>query len=369
MAVAVFVLLLLAYLIPALFRRRAVMNEASVDERFSQELHLIRIQPRFSLSADPHRGRIYRMRRNVSKTQFKSDETTERTFDVRAVSRARARARGRIAARNMLQRRFLVCGAVFLVLVAATWIVFAAGAAGLAVPAAGTVLAAAYGGFFHRMLGKWSLENKRDIENIARATDILESGRAVKFSEKKASSASHAAVQAEKTAERKSETVSAKNTDAGKNREAGGKLQAKTARTYLSAAASADRSAGTAAHTERKNETAPVVSEKKEKSIRPAAAYAPAFPRGANSASASSAMPAYTLKPEITRRTVKPYTAPETETAPVPYRPKRVGEQLGAEKHSAANPAPEMTGEEELRTDVLGSGSALDTLLARRRAC
>lgn len=88
----------------------------------------------------------------------------------------------------------------------------------------------------------------------------------------------------------------------------------------------------------------------------------------------ASTPPSYTLKPdesrrqEIRRRTVAPYVAPAEPEADVPYRPTRPGERFGDEPLESANPAPEMTGTEELRSDVLGGGSTLDALLDRRRA-
>lgn len=80
---------------------------------------------------------------------------------------------------------------------------------------------------------------------------------------------------------------------------------------------------------------------------------------------AALAIPA---KPSYTLKTVAPFV-PKAETGgDAPFRPTRLNQRLGDESMPAAHVAPEMTGNEELRQDLLGSGSTLDALLSRRRA-
>ncbi|MDY5147851.1 DUF6667 domain-containing protein [Actinotignum sanguinis] len=104
-------------------------------------------------------------------------------------------------------------------------------------------------------------------------------------------------------------------------------------------------------------------------------------------------LPSYTLKPQIQQRTVAPYQAPEAPVAPVPYRPKEIGERVtfvdavahDADATAAAAPAgqaaPQSTAPAAKAEaavppaqpaaaahDGLAGGAALDELLRKRRA-
>ncbi|MDY5126833.1 DUF6667 domain-containing protein, partial [Actinotignum sp. SLA_B059] len=102
-------------------------------------------------------------------------------------------------------------------------------------------------------------------------------------------------------------------------------------------------------------------------------------------------LPSYTLKPQIQQRTVAPYQAPEAPVAPVPYRPKEIGERVtfvdaaaqdvAAAVAPASHAAPQSTAQASKAEaavppaqpaapahDGLAGGAALDELLRKRRA-
>ena len=111
---------------------------------------------------------------------------------------------------------------------------------------------------------------------------------------------------------------------------------------------------------------------------------------GAGASSRRAEMPSYTLKPGSVDRkvVVKPYAAPASATAPVPYRPQVIGERYdvatGVVMPSAPGEVPLSPAEAREAqakveraveasvvshsSEVLSGGSVLDALLERRRA-
>ncbi|MDR6939831.1 hypothetical protein [Arcanobacterium hippocoleae] len=78
------------------------------------------------------------------------------------------------------------------------------------------------------------------------------------------------------------------------------------------------------------------------------------------------------VKEKIQKRKVTPYAAAAISVAQhhpqIPYRPKRIGERFAKSQLPAAEQAPALREEQQTRVDLLGGGTTLDALLARRRA-
>lgn len=110
---------------------------------------------------------------------------------------------------------------------------------------------------------------------------------------------------------------------------------------------------------------------------------------GAGASSRRAEMPSYTLKPgSVDRKVVKPYAAPASATAPVPYRPQVIGERYdvatglvmpSAPGEVPLSPAEAREAQAKVEraveasvvshsSEVLSGGSVLDALLERRRA-
>ncbi len=341
---AVGALFLLAYVVPHITRKRAVLADAPIGERYSNDLRLI--TERTLRQASGEHGKIFTTERIMSTPSGKRGQRSPNASKMRAIARDRSRARARIAQRGATQQRALLGAAVLVGLTVVLWIL----AGVTSVPTALAIASTAVGGVYLVGLGavvsSWSRLNDEDEERISRANHALYSSR--KYQRE----------------------LDARMTNDAEP-EAPGVGPAKTV------VVAPAKTTGHAAKKSDVESAAPVVENPSVKALRslpiqPVKRERPARPVAETTVSqepsARVEVPSYTLKPTIQRRSVKPYVAPEVPEADVPYRPSQIGERLGEESLEAANPAPEMTRAEELRSDVLGAGSTLDALLDRRRA-
>lgn len=243
---------------------------------------------------------------------------------MRAIARDRSRARARIAQRGAQQQRALFGGIVLVLAAVVLWILVAGAAVSAGFAIGATALGGAYLLGFGYLVSTWSSLNDADEARIAKANKALRGATSV----------------------RGPRGVRQPVADAKPTQEVQGSAMMTSA------------------------DGVEVSNPTPEKSAAQSTATAPAPKLIARESVArlrpQIEAPSYTLKP--TRKTVKPYEAPEVPTAEVPFRPTRLGERIGDAPLEAANPAPEMSGGEELRSDVLGGGSTLDALLDRRRA-
>lgn len=338
--VAMGTLFLLAYVIPQITRRRAVFADAPIGERYSEDLRLITERTLRQEGGD--HGKIFTTERTMSTPTRPSGTRGPDAAKMRAIARDRSRARARIARRGAHQQRALVAGAALAVLAAGLWV-----AVGLTSLAPGFAIAAtAVGGLYLLGVGylvsSWAVLNAADEERIAKANKVL---RRAKRAGVRDDAAARPAAELEAGEVAEAEIAEAEVTEAEVVEAAG--------------AGAAEEAVAEAAVAE--PDSAAVVEARPARKARPARV---ASPRADVVDHAD--VPSYTLK--AVRRMVKPYEAPEAPAADVPFRPTRLGERIGDGQLEAANPAPAMTGNEELRADVLGGGSTLDALLDRRRA-
>lgn len=348
---ALAVLFLLAYIVPTMLRQRRIYADAPIEERYAEDLRLITGR---TLSAPPNneRGTIFTTERKMTTSKPKA---ASQAVKLRAVARDRSRARARISQRKAFQARGILLGGAIAALTVIFWI--AAGFTGFpaAVAIASTVLGGAYLVGFGYVVTEWNRADDEDRERIARADRVLDSrGKKVRASFDRVSAKTAAG---EATADTSAARSSAAKVTAEKPLDSDHAV-AKDATEIAPAIAPT-----TAADEETSGS---VVVEKAEKAseasigTKPKTQARPITPR--------VAAPAYTLKPTIQKRTVKPYVAPEPDEADVPFRPTQVGQRLGDAELELPNAASQMSGEEELRSDLLGGGSTLDALLDRRRA-
>lgn len=344
---AVGTLFLLVYVVPQITRRRAVFADAPIEERYSANLRLITERTLTQESGD--HGKIFTTERTMSTPTRPSGTRGPDAAKMRAIARDRSRARARIARRGAYQQRALVGGAVLATVALGLWI-----AAGMTSLAPGYAIAAtAVGGLYllgvGYMVSTWSVLNAGDEERITKANKVLR--RSIRTTSKS----------------QRETTLTGADTAA----EAPAKVEAEVG------------SAAPKAEVEEEAVRAVAIEAATEPTARPGEAVKPARkPARLTRATHPRAdvvkntepleerpaadVPSYTLK--AMRRTVKPYEAPEAPTADVPFRPTRIGERIGDAPLEEANPARAVTGQEELRSDVLGGGSTLDALLDRRRA-
>lgn len=325
--IAIAVLFLLVYFAPYLMRTRQMLIDAPIDERYVEDLRMITCRTQIPSEA---RGRIFLTERTMA---------TAQTDKLRAAARDRSRARARMATRRVNQARGFVIGGAIGVLSVILWIAVAVTTLPVAVAIASTVVGGIYAFGFGYLVNVMNQADEEDRERIEKANLVLGAAKRPK-------SVSFEPVKsvAKKSALKKSdvETATPAKTSV---------VEAPVAKVEKAEGQQPDVSAET-----------DVV-----KDLAPTAPTHSAVPAPREVRVATPA-PSYTIKPSITKRTVKPYVAPQQATVENPYRPTKVGERIGDEVLEAANEAPVMTGNEELRSDVLGGGSTLDALLERRRA-
>ncbi|MDO5025083.1 MAG: hypothetical protein Q4E03_00965 [Trueperella sp.] len=330
MVLALGVLFTFAYVVPLLAKQRRVLASTPTDERFCEELRLIETGA-IVLSAAPDaaqtsHGRIYPTERTMMTKK-------EAAVQLRAVARDRSRARARIAQRRALTKRGILLTVALVAATVGLWIAVAAASVPIAIAVISTLVTGVFTLAFGFAAREWAVQDGEDQHTIAGANRLL---------------AAHKRANANRAPVKQERGVTGK----------------KPARQLEAAPAAA--SAQPVAEVEAEPVRAERNTRRATAQVKTAAATAPNESR----MPAEKVMPApsYTLKPTIQKRVVKPFAAPEQPTAAVPYRPTKVGEKLSEETLAPANPAPEMTGNEELRADVLGGGATLDELLARRRA-
>ncbi|MEW6935673.1 hypothetical protein [Trueperella pyogenes] len=332
--IAVGALFLLVYIVPQITRRRAVFADAPIGERYSEDLRLITGRTLHDEGGD--HGKIFTTERTMSIPTRRSATRGPDAAKMRAIARDRSRARARIARRHAYQQRVFIGGGAIALVALALWV--AVGATSLA--AGWAIAATAMGGVYligaGYLVTQWSALNATDEERIAKSTKAL--GRA-------ATKRAHVA---------KAERAARAETSVDR---------AQVEAVAAGEAVTADEAVKSMQSEPPQTKTVQAVDAAPRVAHKPVQRKASSAGEGAT---ASANVPSYTLKP--VRRKVKPYVAPEAPTAEVPFRPTRLGERLGAAALESAHPAPEMTGAEELRSDVLGGGSTLDALLDRRRA-
>ncbi|MFC5370782.1 DUF6667 domain-containing protein [Arcanobacterium bovis] len=417
-AIALVILLLLLYVLPALFRRRTVLNEAPIDEKYAQELRIIQARTHKITRTHTERGTIFTTERNMEPITRAKAARRPKTLDVRAVARKRAQAKARIAKRYSYHVRGMVAGTALVGLSVLFWILVAAVSLSSVVAGISTAVGAVYLGALTMMINVWQKYDAADRARIERYDAILAGAGSGEFvarqdraeladaevargeagsvrdaddssrdakrgdvargeamlsgaagKQAKGMSVDHVVRVANKQAMRRGNAASKNNDADGVASEAGVVADSGAG---VSAGASAGIVAGAGLN------VAKVVAGKsgvgKSAAARERAGSAVenaqnvAVSGEARKQISGASTPGYTLKPRIQKRKVKPFVAPESAVAAVPYRPATLGERLGDGAVEAAHEAPQMTGNEELRQDLLGSGAALDNLLDRRRA-
>ncbi|QJC22436.1 hypothetical protein [Arcanobacterium buesumense] len=302
--VAIAVIFLLIYLVPQALRNRQVLGDTPIDERFAEDLRLITDCTHTPAKTVRTHGKIFLTERTMT-PMITSD-------NMRNAARERSRARARMATRRANQKRGIMIGAVLALLTFIAWGVVAFASMSSAIAIGTTVLTGAYIATFGYVVNEMVKADDVDTKRIANANKILHG--------KVAPRARALVVNSEPVIETRIPDISVEKTEE--------KVLAEPAQPAT-----------------------PVVRKMTRQELD---ARAAAF--------AVSPAPSYTLK------SVAPLVPTEHAEGEVPFRPTKLYERLGDETMPQANPAPEMTGQEELRQDVLGGGSTLDALLSRRRA-
>lgn len=399
--------LLMFYVIPHVFRRRSVLAEARIEERYAEELRMLDVNASRSGGASTHTGGphgtvFFRQPEVIMKKSEQAPSRARGTDDVRVIAKERARRRARISQRNVNKQRGILGGAVIGIATVVAWVLMATTGLAIAVPAVLTLLTLVYGGGFGVIVNAMAEATAADEEAIEKLNAKLrtlkgsshvagsrrpqvrrrpsaKSARSAAESESARSAASGEAVaetesvaSSETAAEREEGVASA---EPAAHVEATSQISISTEAEIVedtiapdptlvdgqsASAASADSSktvvtskSGATSKSADTVQSAPKAAETPARSVAAAEVAEPAAASVARGTARAKEEP-------IKRQLVTPYEPPEEATASVPYRPKDPDERFEDQKPNAATSPEEVQG--------LSGGSALDALLDRRRA-
>ncbi len=447
------VVLLMVYVIPGVYRQRVILADVRIDERYSPQLRTLALPDgTVGVETGGPTGAIFFRKPEVIMAENDERDILPPNAgrNVRTLARERARRKARISQRAAnRQRGFVVAGALGLLIAVlgalaftATmprWIFYVAVGIG--------VLYGAGFGYLLSEMGKATARDREDIAELTEELGIRKTRGGQRHSRRPArprpgrsavsAASAHSALSAASAA-LGSDDLGALTADASRSADLGRSVasgsaasgSAATTPTAASAATGGADAAGEseadevhAARTENAEEQETGVNPGKARS-RNAGARAPKRRSGISvtleqgiiaaedfapiagsqreqaeklpkrfvaGAVPRRQLPSYTLKPQIQQRTVAPYQAPEAPVAPVPYRPKEIGERVtfvdaaaqdvAAAAAPASQAAPQSTAQASKAEaavppaqpaapahDGLAGGAALDELLRKRRA-
>ncbi|MGO3084991.1 hypothetical protein [Ancrocorticia populi] len=384
--------LLMFYVIPHVFRRRSVLAEARIEERYAEELRMLDVNASRSGGASTHTGGphgtvFFRQPEVIMKKSEQAPSRARGTDDVRVIAKERARRRARISQRNVNKQRGILGGAVIGIATVVAWVLMATTGLAIAVPAVLTLLTLVYGGGFGVIVNAMAEATAADEEAIEKLNAKLRTlkgsahvagSRRPQVRRRPSAKSARSAAEDESVA---SSEDAAEHEEAAVSAETAAHVEAPSQISITTEAeivedtiapdpALVDDQSTSAKSSDFSKSIATSKSASKSESAdsvqsAPKAAEAPSrvveAAEVAEPAAASVARGTARAKEEpIKRQLVTPYEPPEEVTASVPYRPKDLDERFEDEKPIAASSPEEVQG--------LSGGSALDALLDRRRA-
>jgi hypothetical protein len=390
--------LLLVYVIPYYYRRTMILAEARIDERYAEDLRMLRL-PAGQVAEHAADGRgahgtvFFRQPEVVMSTGRGSQGTVpagkdaressragevaatnnavSAAADVRALAKARARRRARMSQRIAKQQRGLLGGGALGVLAVVFWILAAATAFPVGVALAATAVTGAYFVGLGYIMSEMNKASQADREAIAEINAKLgtgsmrreASGTARRPSAPRSWTSHGTPADSGSSHSRKQSGITTRSAGMprrdGKASKPSGQAPAHapeqvgaSSRGKQSVASSARKAQGARMREEGRHDAstraARGISLTLDESFVGGGAHAPAASADraarstATAAQASNAVaaPSYTLKPrQIERRVVAPYQAPAQPEAAVPYRPQRVAENYDSTSASAVGSA------------------------------
>ena len=423
-AIAAAVVLFVAIVLPALTRGRTDAAETPADERFAPELRILPKRSYTHAETTEDRCRIFTAER-VMETNTMKERTRiadERTSAIRALARRRSHAKASIAARSALRMRFGIGAALLLPVTIILWILVGSMNLSATVPIVLSLVSVLYAAGFVYLARMWHRMDIEDRLTISEAEDQLDDMNAHRVpSAQKAHRKELQEAHQEELQEprqkahqevRQEISTSGASTAHAKSEDAD-EPELSLSRNTRSAAADNNSSARAAHHRSAQAQEAASRTPQKlkpskkpaqpEKIIVPAYTLKPARRahedreavanmrqpmQGTAQQLAQQPTPQSTQQPAQEMMAVRQHAAEAHDDsalraqvqAQVPYRPKSIGERLGDADIEAAIEVPADTTADnpadtaaaapvrESRTDVLGVGDTLDSLLARRRA-
>lgn len=428
-AIAAAAVLFVAIVLPALTRGRTVAAEVPADERFAPELRILRKRDYSHTDTSQDRCKIFTTERMMETNNMKerTRHTDERTSTVRALARRRSHAKASIAARQALRIRFAIGAALLVGVSIILWVLVTSLKIALVAPLVLTSVSVLYIAGFIYLARMWHRMDAEDKLAIAEAEDQLDAMNVHRVVSRRKGRTPRAAISEVQDERSKVSHLSAEKTVLGDEIVRGDETAhgSKTVRDGETARSAYVRAANhTANHAEltanrHEREKGTYIAESHiREGERISARERSEVPQenrvrkdSRSEAAQKIVVPVYTLKPSrvsranseemlsmrgslgVRRSAVEIFDASASADAPVPYRPKAMGERLGdaaleaaiapsaevstefneesvtrQENHQDTRSSEETLARQETRQDVLGVGDALDSLLARRRA-
>ncbi|MCF2706785.1 hypothetical protein I6E29_05835 [Arcanobacterium haemolyticum] len=370
-ALAIVVAVLLCVVLPALLRRREVLAEARIDERYAEELRILDVRESENRehANEPHGTIFFRQPEVIMSQNDKARTSKAPVGDVRALARDRARRKARMSKRGAHRRLGYVGGGALGGFAALGWVLTALTTIPVAVPITISILLGVYLvglSYLTSAMAQADAADRQAIASIDKRLGGIRRDEGVRKvagakGDRARADGSHAAAEASKAmrheAAQDAGTAVAKElaveTEANESATLTIDQAAERDATAEGTAQAADEAADGAEHAVTMNVAqAGSVAATERREVVPAARKREA---------AEAAVPSYTLKPRaFARRTVTPYAPPEVAASAVPYRPKNVGERFDDVDNTAAASTH--------AADGLGGGATLDQMLNRRRA-
>lgn len=422
-ALGVATILLVAYVVPYLYRRRTVLSDARIEERYAEDLRMLNVTASRMGVANGHdegsHGTVFFRQPEVIMSQSDRARIKKAASaqvgspsDVRALAKERARRRARISKRTANRQRGILGLGAAIVLGVVLWVLVGVASLPAVVAGIGTAIGLLYAAGLGYVVNAMSqatatdeaaittidrkLKSSKGAAHLARSRrpvaprtahhpvnarpeaskprNTAESGKAVQTGGQETANrvVTNSDMQAERSAEESVDRILGRQVDDEP------KVSAQWPKTSSSHASNKPARSGLAMSVEPEiiedseevelistedSANRSSVSSARSTTTSPTTGSAPegtSMVADDEDAGAGDSETSRATRPrQIERRVVTPYEAPPEPEAAVPYRPKDVGERFDEELEA---------GDEKDGTDGLTGGSALDALLDRRRA-
>ena len=187
-AFGVATILLVAYVVPYLYRRRMVLAEARIEERYAEDLRILEVPESRQNQAIAHRrgphGTVFFRQPEVimsqsDKAQFKKAAAAQsaRSNEVRALAKERARRRARISKRQVNRQRGMLGAGVLVGLCIVLWVLVGVTSLSAIVAGALTGVCVVYLAGFGYIVNKMATATAQDEEAIEKINRRLKSNR------------------------------------------------------------------------------------------------------------------------------------------------------------------------------------------------
>ena len=187
-ALGVATILLVAYVVPYLCRRRMVLAEARIEERYAEDLRILEVPGSKQNQATVHRegshGTVFFRQPEVIMSQSDKAQINKaaaaqsaRSNEVRALAKERARRRARISKRQVNRRRGILGAGLLVGLCIVLWVLVGITSLSAVVAGVTSGISVVYLGCFGYIINSMATATAQDEEAIEKINQRLKSKR------------------------------------------------------------------------------------------------------------------------------------------------------------------------------------------------